>query len=59
MEKLTLSCGRYAPQTGDTVEARVRAMENYLARLSEEMEFLVAQMEGLRRMTADAAREEE
>ena len=44
MEKLILSCGRYIPQfTGDT-ETRMRTMEAYLARLSEELEVLLGEM---------------
>ena len=44
MEKLILTCGRYAtPQVGNT-EARVAAMEAYLSRLTEEMEFLISEL---------------
>ena len=43
MEKLILSCGRYIPLGVGDSEARIRAMETYLARLSEEMEVLLAE----------------
>lgn len=63
MERLILTCGRYAPVTAGDTQARVKAMEAYLARLSEELERL---MEELSRMTdglsgrsaATASREE-
>ena len=43
MDKLILPCGRYIPRfTGDT-EIRLRAMEAYLARLSEELEVLLGE----------------
>ena len=45
MEKLILSCGRYIPLTAGTSEARVRAMEAYLARLSEDLEMLLGEMD--------------
>ena len=43
MEKLILSCGRYIPLAAGNSEARVRAMEAYLARLSEELELLLGE----------------
>jgi hypothetical protein len=43
-KKWVLSCGRFAPSEGVSVEARVRAMESYVARLAEEMEFLIAEL---------------
>ena len=46
MEKLILSCGRYIPQAAGNAEARVRAMEAYLARLSEELEVLLGETAG-------------
>ena len=46
MEKLILSCGRYIPQAAENTEARVRAMEAYLARLSEELEVLLGETAG-------------
>ena len=50
--KWVLPCGRFAPNEGAGMEARVRAMESYVARLAEEMEFLISQ---LGREVADAA----
>ena len=44
MEKLILTCGRFSPLRGGSTEARVAAMEAYLAKLGEEMEFLVAEL---------------
>lgn len=41
MEKLILTCGRYIPQSAGDGETRVRAVEAYLARLSEELELLL------------------
>ena len=43
MEKLILSCGRYIPSAAGNVETRIRAMEAYLARLSEELEVLLSE----------------
>lgn len=58
MEKLILSCGRFAPQTGEETEARVRALERYLGDLSEEMELIVARI-GQLRVSATEETEEE
>ena len=44
MEKLILSCGRYIPQFMGDTETRMRTMEAYLARLSEELEVLLGEM---------------
>lgn len=44
MEKLILSCGRYIPLSAGDAESRVRAMEAYLARMSEELEVLLGEM---------------
>jgi len=43
MEKLILSCGRYIPSAAGNAETRIRAMEAYLARLSEELEVLLSE----------------
>ena len=43
MEKMILSCGRYIPLAAGDSDTRIRAMEAYLARLSEEMEVLLAE----------------
>ena len=45
MEKLILSCGRYIPLSAGDAESRVRAMESYLARMSEELEVLLGEMD--------------
>lgn len=42
--KWVLSCGRFAPSEGADAEARVQAMETYVARLAEEMEFLISEL---------------
>lgn len=44
MEQLILTCGRFIPVSGGGAEARIKAMEDYLARLSEEMELLVSEL---------------
>ena len=43
-KKWVLSCGRFSPHEGASAEARVRAVESYVARLAEEMEFLIAEL---------------
>ena len=43
MDKLILPCGRYIPQFSGDAETRLRAMEAYLARLSEELEVLLGE----------------
>ena len=43
MEKLMLSSGRFTPTAGGNAEARISALEDYLARLSEELELLLAE----------------
>ena len=43
MDKLILPCGRYIPQFSGDAEIRLRAMEAYLARLSEELEVLLGE----------------
>ena len=45
MEKLILTCGRYLPPSAGDTEARIAAMESYLARLSEELEVLMGEMD--------------
>lgn len=45
MEKLILTCGRYFPPSAGDTEARIAAMESYLARLSEELEVLMGEMD--------------
>lgn len=62
MEKLILTCGRYLPPSAGDTESRIAAMESYLARLSEELEVLMGEMdrvltalEGLLPAAADSA----
>lgn len=43
MDKLILPCGRYIPRFAGDTEIRLRAMEAYLARLSEELEVLLGE----------------
>lgn len=43
MEKLILTCGRFLPPSAGNSETRVKAMEAYLARLSEELEILLGE----------------
>lgn len=38
MAKLTLRCGRFIPPAAGDTEGRLRSMERYLARLTEELE---------------------
>lgn len=45
MEKLILACGRYIPPTSESMDTRIRAVESYLTRLSEELEILVGEMD--------------
>ena len=45
MEKLILTCGRYIPSAAGGTDAHVAAMEAYLARLSEELEVLMGEMD--------------
>jgi hypothetical protein len=43
MEKLILRCGRYVPPATGSAEERLRLLERYLARLTEELERLPAE----------------
>lgn len=38
MAKLTLRCGRFIPPAAGDTEGRLRSLERYLARLTEELE---------------------
>ena len=44
MEKLILTCGRFTPRLGESAEARMRALENYVAEMSEALELLVTRL---------------
>ncbi len=52
MEKLILQCGRYVPSEEGDVLLRLRALEMYTARLTEELEHLLAQMDPVLRAAA-------
>lgn len=39
MEKLKLTCGRYLPSSTGTAEVRLAILEEYVSRLSAELEF--------------------
>ena len=52
MEKLILQCGRYVPSDEGDALLRVRALEAYIARLTEELEHLLAQMDPVLRAVA-------
>ena len=54
MEKLILRCGRYVPPTVADAETRVRLLERYLARLSEELEHMVGELEAAGSPAAEA-----
>lgn len=45
MEKLILKCGRYIPPVAGDAESRVKSLETYLARLTQELEFLVGELD--------------
>ena len=45
MEKLILKCGRYITPAVEDVEYRVKLMEAYLSMVTEELEFLVGEMD--------------
>ena len=64
MEKLILTSGRFTPRAGASTEARVQALEAYLAEMSEEMELLIARLGRLygteaRAASADVSAQEE
>ena len=47
MERLKLVCGRYMPpRVGDTAQ-RVERMEAYLAKLTQELELLIRDVDGI------------
>lgn len=45
MEKLILKCGRYIPPAAGDAEQRVKSLESYLAGLTQELEFLVGELD--------------
>jgi hypothetical protein len=58
MEKLILKCGRYIPSAAADTESRVKGMEAYLSRLTEELEFLMGELDGTLEALGSAAAEE-
>lgn len=44
MEKLILTCGRFVPAAGEGEAARIKGMEDYLSRLTEELELLFSEL---------------
>ena len=44
MEKLILSCGRFVPAVGGDEGARVKGLEEYLVRLTEELELMLSEL---------------
>lgn len=58
MEKLILKCGRYIPSAAGDAESRVRRMESYLSALTQELEFLVGEMDRVLKALESAAAEE-
>jgi hypothetical protein len=45
VEKLILKCGRFVSPPETDEQARLRALEVYLAHFTSEMEFLLAEMQ--------------
>ena len=58
MEKLILKCGRYIPSAAADTESRVKEMEAYLSRLTEELEFLMGELDRAMKILGSAAAEE-
>ena len=58
MEKLILKCGRYIPSAAADTESRVKEMEAYLSRLTEELEFLMGELDRVLEALGSAAAEE-
>ncbi|MBQ3507927.1 MAG: hypothetical protein IJA91_05185 [Clostridia bacterium] len=49
MEKLILKCGRFVPASEEDSVGRIRAVEAYLSRLTEELEYLLAELDRVQR----------
>ena len=45
MEKLILKCGRFIPPTSGDTESRVKLIETYLSGLTQELEYLLGEMD--------------
>ncbi|MBQ9151094.1 MAG: hypothetical protein IJX72_02495 [Clostridia bacterium] len=62
MEKLILKCGRFIPTAEGDAMTRILAMETYLSRLTDELEYLLSELDRTLGETsaaqATAAREE-
>ncbi len=58
MEKLILKCGRYIPPAAGDAESRVKSLETYLARLTQELEFLVGELDRTLEALGSAATED-
>lgn len=59
MEKLILKCGRFLPREGLDSSARLRSMEQYLAKLTEELEYTAAELDRTLRELERLSREAE
>lgn len=59
MEKLILPCGRFIPPAAGEAELRVKLMEGYLAKLTEELEFLMKELDRTLAELKAAAEEKE
>ncbi len=49
MEKLILKCGRFIPAVEEDADGRIRAVESYLSRLTDELEYLLAELDHAQR----------
>ena len=59
MEKLILTCGRFVPTVGGDEAERIRGLEAYLVRLTEELELIISELgRTLDRMDTDTDTEE-
>ena len=63
MERLKLTCGRYLPRLGENAEARLAALEDYVGKLTAELEFRLGEaglaLERLETSAAVQVREED
>lgn len=59
MEKLILKCGRFLPREGLDSTVRLRSMEQYLAKLTEELEYTAAELDRTLRELGRISREAE
>lgn len=54
MEKLKLTCGRFMPSRGGEPAERVERIEAYLTKLTEELEYLLGEMDEILDMSKTA-----